>query len=281
MLSFNTNMANRFDRDSNQSFWYLKLYYGDESNFTGVSDRDRTISSVYYHGIIQDWGKLNFTLSVDNFTASQRTWNVKIINTEKSCNTERFSDLLSSNNYENRKWELYVNDDSLSDSDAEMIATGIISGDFSYNDKSMTLRLQAKNSRINAEVPNSGITQGAFQNAPEKNRGIAIPCLYGDFSVDSSLPSPLDQYVSQVKVPAIVVDEFNQSDSKVHLRPDTVALHTLYAKNLYHYDDGIYSACDNSNVSVTSGTPVVKFSGRTFFAYIPLTGQQDAVDREP
>ncbi len=281
MLSFNTNMANRFDRDSNQSFWYLKLYYGDESNFTGVSDRDRTISSVYYHGIIQDWGKLNFTLSVDNFTASQRTWNVKIINTEKSCNTERFSDLLSSNNYENRKWELYVNDDSLSDSDAEMIATGIISGDFSYNDKSMTLRLQAKNSRINAEVPNSGITQGAFQNAPEKNRGIAIPCLYGDFSVDSSLPSPLDQYVSQVKVPAIVVDEFNQSDSKVHLRPDTVALHTLYAKNLYHYDDGIYSACDNSNVSVTSGTPVVKFSGRTFFAYKPLTGQQDAVDREP
>ena len=281
MLSFNTNMTNRFDRDSNQSFWYLKLYYGNETNFTGVSDRDRTISSVHYHGIVQDWGKLNFTLSVDNFTASQRTWNVKMVNTEKSCDVQRFSDLLSSNNYENRKWELYVNDDTLSDSDTEMIATGIISGDFSYNDKSMTLRLQAKSSKMNAEVPNTGITQGAFQNAPEKNRGIAIPCLYGDFSIDSSLPSPLDQYVSQVKVPAIVVDEFNQSDSKVELRPDSVALLTLYAKNLYHYNDGIYSACESSNVSVTSGTTVVKFSGRTFFAYKPLTGQQAAVDRDP
>ena len=274
-------MTNRFDRDSNQSFWYLKLYHGDETSFTGVSDKDRTISSVHYHGIVQDWGKLNFTLSVDNFTATQRTWNIKIINTEKSCDVQRFSDLLSSNNYENRKWELYVNDDSLSDSDTEMLATGVISGDFSYNDTSMTLRLQAKNSRINVEVPNTGITQGAFQNAPEKNRGLAIPCLYGDFSVDDSLPSPLDQYVSQVKVPAIVIDEYSQSTSKVLLKPDSVALHTLYAKNLYHYKDGVYSACESSNVSVTSGTPVVRFSGRTFYAYKPLTGQQDAVDREP
>jgi len=274
-------MTNRFDRDSNQSFWYLKLYYGNETNFTGVSDRDRTISSVHYHGIVQSWGKLNFTLSVDNFTASQDTWSVKFVNTEKSCDVQRFSDLLSANDYENRKWELYVNDDSLTDSDTEMLATGIISGDFSYNDKSMTLRLQAKSSRMNAEVPNTGITQGAFQNAPEKNRGIAIPCLYGDFSIDSSLPSPLDQYVSQVKVPAIVVDEYSQSTGKVDLRPDSVPLHTLYAKNLYHYKDGVYSACDSSNVSVTSGTPVVKFSGRTFYAYKPLTGQQAAVDRDP
>ena len=101
-------MTNRFDRDSNQSFWYLKLYYGNETNFTGVSDRDRTISSVHYHGIVQSWGKLNFTLSVDNFTASQDTWSVKFVNTEKSCDVQRFSDLLSANDYENRKWELYV-----------------------------------------------------------------------------------------------------------------------------------------------------------------------------
>ena len=267
LLNFNTTLENGLEKDSTQVYWYLKLYYGNETNFTGISDKDRTIGSDIYHGIVASWGSFNHTLSVDNFTANQRTWNVQIINTDKAIEGSRFSDLLSSNNYENRKWELYMNDESLGSSDAEILGTGIISGDFSYNHNKITLRLQSLNSRNNHEIPNTSLTQGAFQNAPEKNRGLPIPCLYGDFSIDSSLPSPLDQYASQVKVPAIIVDKYSQNTAKVELRPDSVSLHTLYAKNLFHYQDGLYSACENANVSVTAGTPVIKFSGRTFYAF--------------
>ena len=281
MLDFNSTLENSLSRDSTRAYWYLKLYYGNETNFTGISDKDRTIGSDIYYGLVADWGKFTHSLSVDNFTANQNTWSVKIINTEKAINGSRFTDLLSSNDYENRKWVLYMNDGELGSSDAEILGTGIISGDFSYNQNSITLRLQSLNSKYNAEVPNTSLSQGSFQNAPEKNRGLPIPCLYGDFSIDSSLPSPLDQYVSQVKVPAVVVDEYNQSTGKVELRPDSVSLHTLYPKNLFHYKDGVYSACENSNVSVTAGTPVIKFSGRSFYAFKPLTGAQAAVDRDP
>lgn len=281
LLDFNTTLENGLEKDSTQVYWYLKLYYGDETNFTGISDKDRTIGSDIYHGIVASWGSFNHTLSVDNFTANQRTWNVQIINTDKAIEGSRFSDLLSSNNYENRKWELYMNDENLSSSDAEILGTGIISGDFSYNQSKITLRFQSLNPIKNSEVPNTTLSQSSFPNAPEKNRGIPIPCLYGDFSIDSSLPSPLDQYVSQTKAPAVITDQFNQTTAKVEAKPDSVPLHTLYAKNIFHYKDGLYSACESSNVSVTAGTPIVKFSGRDFYVYQPLTGQQDAVDRTP
>lgn len=281
MLSFNDNLSNQLNKANTSCYWFLKLYYGNESTFTGLSDKNRTISSVNYYGLVSSWGTLNFNLDPENFIANQNIWSINLINTFNSINGGRFSDLFSSNNYDNRKWELYANDDNLSDSDSEIIASGTISGDFKHNEKAMTLRLQSFNSKYNSEVPNSSIAQGSYQNAPPKNRGIAIPMLYGDFSIDTTYPAPLDQYVSSVKVPAVVVDQYNQATGKVEIKPDSVALHTLYTKNLYHYNDGLYSACENSNVTVTASTPVIKFSGRDFFAYQPLTGQQAAIDREP
>jgi hypothetical protein len=281
LLNFNTTLENSLEKDSTQAYWYLKLYYGDESSFTGISDKDRAIGSDVYYGLVSDWGNFNHALDVETFTADQRTWSISIINVDKAIEGARFSDLLSANNYENRKWELYINNANLSESSAEILGTGSISGGFSYNQSKITLRLESLNAVKNEEVPNTILSQGSFPNAPEKNRGLPIPCLFGDFSVDSSLPTPFDQYVSQVKVPAIVINEFNQDTSKVELRPDSVSLHTLYAKNLYHYKDGLYSACESSNVSVNAATPVIKFNGRIFYAYKPLTGQQDAVDRTP
>jgi len=281
LLSFNTNLTTQLSKANTSCYWFLKLYNGDETGFTGLSDKSRTISSVYYPGLISSWGSLNFNLDPENFMANQNIWSITIINISNSIDGGRFSDLVNSKNYENRKWELYANDENLSDSDAEIIATGTISGDFKHDEKKITLRLQSLNAKYNSEVPNSSISQGSYQNAPPKNRGIAIPMLYGDFSIDTTYPAPLDQYVSSVKVPAIVVDQYNHSTGKVEIKPDTVALHTLYTKNLYHYNDGLYSACENTNVTVTASTPVIKFSGRDFFAYQPLTGQQAAIDREP
>ena len=281
MLDFNDNLTNQQGKSSTSAYWFLKLYSGDESVFTGLSDKDRIISSVQYYGLIADWGSLNFNLDIANFTANQNVWSINVVNTTNTIDGGRFSDLVSSKDYENRKWELYLSDDNIADSDAEIIASGTISGDFRHNENKITIRLQSPNSRHNAEVPNTSITHGAWQNAPPKNKGIAIPMLYGDFSIDTIYPAPLDQYASSVKVPAVVVDEYNYSTGLVEVKPDSVSLHTLYTKNLYHHNSGVYSACENTNVTVTASVPVIKFSKRDFFAYQPLTGQQDAVDREP
>ena len=281
MLDFNTNLSNALDKDSTESYWYLKLYYGDETNFTGVSDKDRTVGSDIYYGVVIDWGSFTYSLSVENFIATQNAWTVKIANTDKSVNGSRFSDLLSSNYYESRKWELYQSSGSLSSSDSEILGSGIISGDFSYNANSLTIRLQPFSAKHNLEVPTSKVTQTTFPNAPEKNRNIPLPCLYGDFSVDTTFPTPLDQYVAQTKVPAVIVDEFNETDNKVEARVDSVAVDTLYTKNVYHYKNGMYSACENSNVTVNNTTASIKFSGNTFYAFKELTGAQAAVDRTP
>ena len=91
MLDFNSTLENNLSKDSTRAYWYLKLYYGNETNFTGISDKDRTIGSDVYYGLVADWGKFTHSLSVDNFTANQNTWSIKIINTEKNISASVLS----------------------------------------------------------------------------------------------------------------------------------------------------------------------------------------------
>ena len=41
MLSFDTDLSNALKNSNTTAFWVLKLYYNDESDFIGVSDRHR------------------------------------------------------------------------------------------------------------------------------------------------------------------------------------------------------------------------------------------------
>lgn len=279
MLSFNSTLSTALNSTETKAYFFLKLYYGDESSFTGVSDQDRTISSVNYYGVVSSWGSLNFSLNAENFTANQGVWSINVINSDNTISGGRFSDLMSSNNYDNRKWELYLNADDVADGNAELIACGIISGDFEYDNKRIILRLSSYNSRRNKEVPNSKVTKATYNNAPKKNIDAPIPVLYGDFSVESTFPAPLDRHESNVKVPAIITNEYDQANGYITAKPDSVSLHTLNAKNVYHSNGDIYSACDDSNVSVSATSAKVNFSGLTFYGFKQLTGQQDAVDR--
>ena len=54
---------------------------------------------------------------------------VTLINTENSIKGGRFSDLLATNNFANRKWELFLNTNETStlDTAARMIGSGVIS----------------------------------------------------------------------------------------------------------------------------------------------------------
>ena len=142
MLSFDTDLSNSLQKDSTESFWVLKLYYNAEGSgdFIGVSDKDRTDGSDIYHGVVTSFGNLAHSLDFFNFKTSNMNMTVTLVNTTKSLNGSRFSDLLATNNFANRKWELFQNTDSLStfDTSDRMIGTGVISGDVDYNEKTIS-----------------------------------------------------------------------------------------------------------------------------------------------
>ena len=129
MLDFTTSLTNALSKTSTQSYWLLRLYFNDESSFTGISDRTRTISGVIYYGLA-NWGNHNQTLNIDQFTTSNGTMQVRLDNSPNKINGGRFSDLLSTNNYSNRKWELFQCDENADFSTDNIIAGGIISSDF-------------------------------------------------------------------------------------------------------------------------------------------------------
>ena len=148
MLSFDSDLNNSLQISNTTAFWVLKLYYNDESNFIGVSDIHRNDGSDVYYGIVSSWG--NYTQSLDffNFQTSTSSISIRLINTKESINNTRFSDLFASNNFSNRKWELFLNTNQTStfDTSTRMIGTGIISGDIKYSVDSLELLLLDKNS---------------------------------------------------------------------------------------------------------------------------------------
>ena len=130
----------------------LKLYYNDASNFIGVSDSHRVDGSDIYYGIVASWGQYQQSLDFFNFTTSTGNMTVNLINTDQSIQGGRFSDLFSTNNFANRKWELFQNTSQAGtyDTAARMIGTGIISGDIQYDYTSVKLTLldlSSKNTR--------------------------------------------------------------------------------------------------------------------------------------
>ena len=206
MLSFDSALSNALKIKNTTAFWVLKLYYNDESNFIGVSDVHRQDGSDIYYGIVSSWGQYRQSLDFFNFTTSTGNITVRLVNTEDAIKGGRFSDLLSSNNFANRKWELFLNTNQAGtfDTAERMIATGVISGDIKYDIKSVSLVLLDKSSVYHKEVPSATVTSTTYPSAPEKNLNKPIPMSYGDFSRNTD-----DTYYKQFDIkgafPAIIV----------------------------------------------------------------------------
>ena len=79
MLSFTTSLTKALTKTATQSYWLLRLYYNDESAYTGISDKTRTVGGVIYYGIA-NWGSHNQTLHIDQFRASNGTMQVGLSN---------------------------------------------------------------------------------------------------------------------------------------------------------------------------------------------------------
>ena len=240
MLSFDASLSNALNNKNTTAFWVLKLYYNDESAFVGVSDIDRADGSDFYYGVVSSWGSYTQSLDFFNFTTTTGNISVRLINTDKSIKGVRFSDLLSTNNFANRKWELFLNTSQAGtyDTSARIIGSGIISGDIQYDYTSVKLTLIDFSSKKHKRLPKTTLTSASYANAPEKNIGKPIPIAYGDFATKANIgtipSSPkFDYFFTKGKFPAIITNALNEADGYVYAKVDNETMHTLNSKNIY------------------------------------------------
>ena len=246
MLSFDSGLTNALKNSNTTAFWVLKLYYNDESAFIGVSDQHRQDGSDIYYGIVADWGVYRQSLDFFNFTTTIGNMSVTLINSENSIKGGRFSDLLATNNFVNRKWELFLNTNETStlDTAARMIASGVISGDINYDSNNTTLTLFDNTSKYHKRIPTNTVASGTYTNAPANNIGKPIPMAYGDSHEKGGIgtipTTHFDRFYNFYKgaFPAIITDKWDVQEEGSEALADSQALHTMDNENVYVYKNG-------------------------------------------
>jgi hypothetical protein len=284
MLNFDDELTTRLNKASTTAFWVLKLYYNDDtsaSNFIGVSDVTRIDGSDEYYGIVSSWGKHIQSLDFFNFHTSTSNISLKLINTDRTINNGRFSDLFATKNFSNRKWELFLNTnepDSVNNyDDAErMIGSGIIAGNISYDDRLVSITLFDNSSKYHNLIPKNTVAAGTYTNAPENNIGKPIPMAYGDFYEKTDIgtipTTHFDSYYNFYKgaFPAIITDKFDVQEAAVEAAVDSQAIHTLDNENVYIYSNNTYATMTGT-VNATGRNPVIEFSGAGASFYVPIS----------
>ena len=277
MLSFDTALTSALSNANTTAFYVLKLYYNDESAFIGVSDRHRQDGTDIYYGIVASFGTYTQTLDFFNFSTSTGNMTVTLVNSENSIKGGRFSDLLASNNFANRKWELFLNANNTTtlDTAARMIASGVISGEISYDENNTTLTLLDNSSKYHKRIPANTVDSSTFTNAPTKNIGKPIPIAYGDFYEKTDIgtipTTHYDKYYNFYKsaFPAIVTDKWDVQEAGSLAKADTQAVNTMDAENVYIYSRGYYPTLTGTNV--ITANPVIEYKGSTASVYIPIS----------
>lgn len=276
MLSFDSSLTNRLNTANTECFFALKLYYNDETSFIGVSDQYIIDGSDEYHGIVKSWGSLSQGINFFGFTVSDQKMSVTLMNTNDAIQNGRFSDLWSTYNFDNRKWELFLCAKGLDtlDTSARMIGTGIISGNIKYNLESTNVQLIGNFSKNSFKIP-AKIVDSTYDNPPENNINKPIPMAYGDFHDKTgigTIPSSganFDRHFTKAKFPAIVVDAFSATNARTEALVDYQAVHTLDTENVYMGTEGLFGACSSSNVSIdTSASATVTAKGTDWRFYI-------------
>lgn len=258
MLSFDTNLTNSLKLGNTTAYYVLKLYFNDDtsaSNYIGVSGKHRVDSSDVYYGLVSSWGSYHQSLDFFNFKTSTGNMTVQLINTERSYQGGRFSDLFSTKNFANRKWELFLNTEGLTtlDTSARMIGSGIISGDIKYDQKRVEFILLDYTSKYHKRLPTNVVDSATYTNAPEKNIEKPIPMAYGDFGQNTT-KGDFERHKVKSHFPAIITDK-QASDGLAEALPDTdqgstIILNQLYANNIFMFVDGHYLACLNTNITL-------------------------------
>ena len=287
MLSFDSSLSNALKLGNTTAFWVLKLYYNAEgsSDFIGVSDTHRVDGSDIYYGLVSSWGNYSQSLDFFNFTTTTGNMSVRLINTDGSIQGGRFSDLFSTNNFANRKWELFLNTNVAGtyDTAARMIGSGIISGEIKYDYKSIGLALLDNSNSAHNQVPINVVDVATHTNAPKGNINKPIPIFYGDCSADttalaSGTSGNFDHHFVKGKFPAIITDKWNVSAAQVYARPDSVTANDLDDFNIFSYKDGFYYQVNDSNADASAASARVDYSGVDWRVFVPLAAHSTAGD---
>ncbi len=277
MLSFDSGLTNALKNSNTTAFWVLKLYYNDESAFIGVSDQHRQDGSDIYYGIVANWGVYRQSLDFFNFTTTIGNMSVTLINSENSIKGGRFSDLLATNNFVNRKWELFLNTNETStlDTAARMIASGVISGDINYDSNNTTLTLFDNTSKYHKRIPTNTVASGTYTNAPANNIGKPIPMAYGDSHEKGDIgtipTTHFDRFYNFYKgaFPAIITDKWDVQEEGSEALADSQALHTMDNENVYVYKNGYYPTLTGT-IDV-GGNPEIEYRGSGASVFVPLS----------
>lgn len=305
MLSFNSDITSYLERHSSNSIFLVRLYYGDESSFTGISSIDFTDGSDFYRGIASSIGPIQDDLDLFGFKVDQGNITINVVNAKAFDDNKRFSDLVGTNSYDGRKAEIYVIPNiNVGNVTKEQIFSGIITADFDYDTKQCTIVLNNYKQRYNVSLPQTIIreddTTNDFHYAPEDNFNRPIPMLYGSFSPDATYvfntgasisvfnEPAMDRFGSTRNLaPAIVVNEFDTDSDKAIAKVDTRTMSAMSAERAYLYQSGIYSNIKNSSNSVTvndtNATCSFDFDSKTAYAIIPLIpnhGQDSSFTRD-
>ena len=272
-------------------------------NWIGLSDSHRVDGFDTYFGIVGSWGNYQQSLNFYKFSTSSGNMTVSIINTENAINDERFSDLFSSYNFANRKWELFQNTNSAGTYDTadRMIGNGIIGGDLKYDTSKASLVLLDNSSRYHKQVPYRTVDATNYTNCPSNNRDAPVSMSYGDFGQDTT-NGDFENHFVKSHFPAIVVDK-EDSSGYVNALPDTnksyvdingdtqnnaVLLNQLHSNNTYMGLSNVYLQCANANTIVgnasagsddTPGTDdenLIKIKGNSFFGYFDFESASDS-----
>ena len=277
MLSFSTNLTNELRDRQASAYWYIKLYHGDESSFTGLSDSDRILDGVKYRGLVLGWGGWQHSANLNDFKPSTAALNnLTISNKDDAISGGRFSDLFATQNYTNRKFTLHMGAVGVAFADHEQIAQGIITDQAKHNTNALKLRLVEDISSVEKEIPTNRVNTTDHTNAPAKNIGKPIPISFGDFAQRTdigTIPSSgaeFDRYFVKGYFPAIITDEWNDTTSKVIASPDAETLNALNDHHAAMSVNDYLAVDDDGSVVVDAAVPSISFSGGTWRVYINL-----------
>ena len=282
MLSFSSGLTNGLYARNTNTFWVVKLYYnaGSSSLFYGLSDANRDDGDDFYYGLITDFGQFIQNIDYFDYTSSISTMTLKIANVPNSINGGRFSDLLSSQNFANRKWELFQCKQEVRpwDTSSNLLAEGVIAGDFTYNRNEVVLQLLDKSGTIHKDLPTSVVTSS---DAPEENLNKPIPMQYGDFSEKSdigTIPSNFSKYAPRARFPAIVINSWDDSNNVVVAQCDSQRMHTVDADLVFQYQKNIYPNLGSVAFAVSGSTDIIRFSGSSNIYYPELKNGSGLTD---
>ena len=181
-LTLPTNYENATQLNNINENWIVQLYYGDETNFTGISLKDTIVDSIEYEGIITNVPAIRNSINVFESTADSGNITLNIINRVKKVNNadKKLSETLhtkivNEDIYINRKIKVYSqinNDSNLSN------CLLLFEGKIKTIAHSLTnLTLTAINNNVYDDIELLKTT----------SNGVVIPLAFGKFAEHSSI----------------------------------------------------------------------------------------------